>query len=487
MVEIFMITFRNTLSYLITGVFLGLLIISRNLSVSLAFAIGLPLLIGAFLSLDFGVALLMTIVILFKRDQLFSVSLPLFGGGLKPTDMLFLSIMSGWLMRTGFSRKRLIGHSDAIPLFIFLLLFVIWAVCCAAIGLINGHFYKYSILELRPLVYYLLAIPIISEFDINKVKRIIHIIIIASTVISIKALIYYQLGIGEPATYTGNDIRIMSVEFSYILFSFLLCICLYIETNKHILLGPLVITLIGLVTTFQRSAFVGLAVGVLAIIIIAKHYSTIFTLSVFLFMACVFTYGYMNMSTEPTGMFQALTDRLVSISSYRSDLSAQHRFQEWKAAIKDIELHPVIGNGLGYVITFYSPMYSPDEHKYGFLSENIYVHNSYVWVCLKMGIIGVILFLSMILAFMKYGWMSIGVYRNRSGYGYVLGLVTSVVSLSVVSFFGPMFNVDNVSPFVGFAFGAVAVSLAQLTEGKAERARTLSGGFINNAEGHSTA
>ncbi len=61
-----MITFRNTLSYLITGVFLGLLIISRNLSVSLAFAIGLPLLIGAFLSLDFGVALLMTIVILFK-------------------------------------------------------------------------------------------------------------------------------------------------------------------------------------------------------------------------------------------------------------------------------------------------------------------------------------------------------------------------------------------------------------------------------------
>ncbi len=66
MVEIFMITFRNTLSYLITGVFLGLLIISRNLSVSLAFAIGLPLLIGAFLSLDFGVALLMTIVILFK-------------------------------------------------------------------------------------------------------------------------------------------------------------------------------------------------------------------------------------------------------------------------------------------------------------------------------------------------------------------------------------------------------------------------------------
>ena len=478
--------FTNILLYLIAGVFLGLIIISQNLSVSLGFAIGIPLLTGAFLSLDFGLALLMIVVIAFQRAQLFSLSLPLFGGGLKPTDMLFLAIMGGWLMRTGFSGKRFIGHGESVPLLIFVFFFVIWAVCCTAIGLFNGHFYKYSLLELRPIAYYLIAIPILSEFDIPGIKRIVHIIILTSMAISLQAVIYYKLGIGDTATYTSSGIRIMSVEFGYILFTFLICLCIYLETHNSIYFGVLVITFIGLIPTFQRSAFVGLAVGLLIIIIIARTHSTLLAIFMCICTVYLITFAYTHITTERTEIFNALTERLASIAQYKQDTSAQHRLTEWKTALAAIEAHPVIGNGFGYIITFYSPMYSSYDKQFGFVSKNIYIHNSYIWIFVKMGAIGIILFLSMVLAFIKYGLKSIKAYRSCSGHGYLLGLFASVVSLCVVSFFEPLFNVDNVSPFVGFACGAVAAALGRRTEAGAGRARALCGALADSAECHST-
>ena len=150
----------------------------------------------------------------------------------------------------------------------------------------------------------------------------------------------------------------------------------------------------------------------------------------------------------------ALERRITSISDYKEDASAQHRLIEWRSALKSIRSNPILGNGLGFQLKFYSPMYSEEDKKEGFESRDFYIHNSYVWVATKMGIIGLALFIIIIVSIVRAGIRQ-SLVRTGDEKDLMIGLTACLIALCVVSFFGPMFNVDNLAPFIGFAFGAI--------------------------------
>src|SRR5688572_27683985 len=119
-------------------------------------------LVCGFLFAEVTVGILLAAVVLFPSEQLFTYSIPLFGGGLKPTDLLLLITLSGFAIRQVFQRRSypaLPGGATTL-----VLCFVGWAVFSAVLGINRGIFYKDSLVELRPILQYLLFVPISVEF-----------------------------------------------------------------------------------------------------------------------------------------------------------------------------------------------------------------------------------------------------------------------------------------------------------------------------------
>jgi O-antigen ligase len=450
--------FRIVICFAI-GIFVGLCILRLNYIFAIALVGGGIITLGSMFSLEFGLTSLLVLVILFPREELFSFSIPFFGGGLKATDILLFAILSGWTIRVCFLKRNI---SNLLQSFTVLIVaFVGWSIMSAVIGISNGVYYKYSLLELRPTLLYLIYLPILSEFDFARVRRVIWVVLLASTIVSIKGIILYSFGIGEPATYTGGDIRVMSIGFSYLLFCLLLTMSFYTENvwKKIPLLLIMIISLSSLAITFQRSAWLGLAISTVFICYASGHQARKRLLKAFayltIFVLLVYT-GTAMRSASSLSPVVALERRLTSVLGYKEDVSAQHRLEEWTAAINRIQTHPIMGNGLGYQLKFYSPMYSEESKREGFASSDFYIHNSYVWIATKMGIIGLGLFTAIIFSILRTGIHQSLVLKGNEK-AVMIGLTSCLVALFVVSFFGPMFNEDNLAPFVGFTFGAIQV------------------------------
>ena len=84
--------------------------------------------------------------------------------------------------------------------------------------------------------------------------------------------------------------------------------------------------------------------------------------------------------------------RIESVGSYRNDVSSRYRFAEWSEAVHEIKRHPLFGIGLGNSISFTNPMFSPTNNHYGYAFSTFYIHNSYIWVMLKLGLVAALVF-----------------------------------------------------------------------------------------------
>ena len=254
----------------ISGGILGLIILYINPPYAIAFISGIIVAVLSALSLEFGLTSILILVTLFQRSQLFTFSIPFLGGGIKPTDVLLISILTGWAIRTCIGKKKLMNNKFFIYIVI---LFIVWAIMSVFNGVSQGATLKYSLLELRPLLQYLLIIPIVTELEKKSIQRIMWVLLIFSTIISLKAITLYIYGIGEEALYAEGSIRIMSIGFVYPLFAIIVSFVYYIYEfrNKQYYLIVMMLNLAALAITFQRSAWIGLFVSMAFILFCLKN------------------------------------------------------------------------------------------------------------------------------------------------------------------------------------------------------------------------
>jgi O-antigen ligase len=157
----------------------------------------------------------------------------------------------------------------------------------------------------------------------------------------------------------------------------------------------------------------------------------------------------------------ALGTRIWSIDDYDNDVSAQHRFNEWNAALRLFEENPVAGAGLGTRVQFHSPMYSDDEKpREGYWSDDFYIHNAYIWIATKMGTAGLVIYLFLFGIALKAALTAARFSTNPEERGLLLGIIGALVSLIVLSMFGPTVFTINQAPFAAFAF-AIAHTLSE--------------------------
>ena len=440
-----------------------LLVGSGPSTAAVAFA-GAWVVVGAFLSAEIGVGLIILAVALFQREELFSISLPLWGGGLKPTDLLLLATLSGWALRQLLRREgvvRLPRHAAAL-----VVAFVCWAVACAVIGIVRGYGYKASLLELRPLLQYALFLPIASEFEAVCVRRLVSIIKTAAFVVGAWAIVLCLAGKGSFTTYAGDVRRIATVNFVVLLVAFLLAAVALAGNRRGRIASAVVgtVSLVALAVTFQRAAFVGLglALAVALWLLPRGERSRFFGIAAVLVFAAAATLSVVGARAAAGGdTLAAVGSRLASVLDFREDDSAQHRAAEWSAASAMIAAHPIVGNGLGAKVEFYSPMYDPERQRRGYWSDDIYVHNSYVWLLTKTGIIGLLLFAIMMGIGLAKATAEVDRASSSATRHQMIGLIGGWIALLAVSAFGPMVTTDDTVPFMVFILGAPFVHAAQ--------------------------
>ena len=412
------------------------------------------------LSLEFGLGFLFIIVVLFSTEEIRSISIPFFGGGLRPTDVVTAVILAGWLWRVTMRKPM-----NPVPrrMLTPVLAFVGLGLVGVFVGLRNGTDYKDSLLELRPVLSYLLILPIVAEFRIPQIKRLLGLIVIASWIAAIRSVFLYAQGNGDAGLYTGGRMRVMEIEFTYVLLSLVIVFCAYIHSVRRgvVPLLRMASLLAGLAVTFYRSAFLSLLASLIFLYWVIDPHSRMRWRRVTGWAAIgviVVSTGSLFWAGRGDGFMGALGSRIASIEDYDNDSSAQHRLNEWNAALGLFAHNPLLGAGLGARVQFYSPLYSEDEKPTkGYWSNDFYMHNAYLWLATKMGAAGLLIFLFLIADALRSTMRTLRDARDSEQRWLRIGIATSLVALAGLSMFGPMFFTINQAPFAAFALASLCL------------------------------
>lgn len=398
------------------------------------------------------------IMMLFGRDELYHYDISFGGGGLKPSDLLLLVVMGSWLARVVVLNRPVLRLPRLFSALV--LVFLVVATVNSIGAIIGGYYFKDTLLELRPLLQYLLVFPLMAEFDTDMLRKSIWFLLMLSVVSSIRILVNYWMGVGQVLLY-GEGIRVVLLElgaylppvilgFTYYLFSIRPAFSLFVG----------LFNLTALAVTFFRSAYLGLSTGMLFIFLSSDNRvrRAMIRMTITLVLLGVAAgVGYTVVRPGGNNPFESIVTRLLSLREFKEDISALHRLREWEAASHLIEKNPIWGNGLGTRIIFESPMYNAEERRLGYLSDDVYMHNSYMWLLVKMGAVGFVSFLLIPLC---------AIFTVRKSLRYIADPTTRAMQLAmggilagnmVISVFGPMFNIDNMTPINAFILGSVFI------------------------------
>jgi O-antigen ligase len=168
-------------------------------------------------------------------------------------------------------------------------------------------------------------------------------------------------------------------------FAILLGIFEYInDKKKYILLLPISMTVIALLLTYSRGALLGFLTAFSFYNLRSKKHFIIFLIVLILILGIIFT------STP-------LKNRFISIFSLDEN---KDRINIWKSTINIIKDHLFLGIGSGNYPLIYPEYKMPDEkQEYKSFSHNIFSN-----IAAETGIIGLIIFTSIIIIIMKKGF-----------------------------------------------------------------------------------
>jgi O-antigen ligase len=213
--------------------------------------------------------------------------------------------------------------------------------------------------------------------------------------------------------------------------------------------------------TFQRAAWVTAVIGLAAILIAlpVRRRRRLLTLLLPTLVAAIGTVLILNAASvvQLENPLTAGLDRIESLTQFSQDSSNQHRVAEAHAAIKQIDAHPFTGIGLGNTITFISPLFNTATNQPGVVVNEFYIHNSYLWFPLKLGIPGAVVFITLIAVSLGLGVTAVRRLSSPNRKVLALGATLIVASLAVISTAGPHLNGDNTAPMLALAIATICL------------------------------
>ena len=206
---------------------------------------------------------------------------------------------------------------------------------------------------------------------------------------------------------------------------------------RMLLIAVLVLNVVSLVLTFERTFWVATAVG---FALIAVKAGAAQRLRAVLQGAIVSVLLFGAFMTVAPAQVTTARERLLSIREYRQDDSVRIRLLESHHAMAQIKQRPIVGSGLGATIFIGRPWQQVRA------TSEWYIHNGYVWLAWKVGIAAAMLL------FIVLAW---AVVARASPSGDALfdalraGSQAALLTLLISSFTFPTFNGLSITGTMG--------------------------------------
>lgn len=334
---------------------------------------------------------------------------------IRPSDLILLLFIVFFILITlkkGKIKVIKFNKLDILMMSMFLILLIYMLV-----SILKGYFkigiYGMYVSMHFPLYYFIIRFFINSKEDFNKVIKLLIIVSFFSAVINIsqEVLLLNNLNIYLMPEYTIGETSTFLYQLrnnaqSLLLITFLILIGdkeNLIFKNKFIRYFYVSIIFIGLYLVLSRNSFIGWIFGISLFILKGKNIKTTFYSIIIIISIIIF--GILG-----NNFFAGMTSKFDNLLN---DPSLLWRFQEIKFAIKSIIENKLLGIGL----------YLPYRNKDILPSLNNYIHNSFLWVFVNLGIVG----------FLNYSIIMICLFLNyiakKSNY------FTVILSVSLLSYF----------------------------------------------------
>jgi O-antigen ligase len=435
----------------------------RALDVAVLLAVGAAVLAAILMRPEIGALATLVVVAVVPIDTLFTYDLRFMTGGLKVTDLLLVACLGRWIA----------GHLiDPHPLRLpsrHVTLLVVGFVALGFVGVLtartNGVQLKFALLELRAVLSLLLVFPVVD--GVRRIRDLEVGLVLFLVACAVSAYVIardFIVGNAGPALFSDEATRVNNLIYVYPLAGLIWVFALmpWVRDRRRWLLYLLAaITAAALFFTARRGGWIVALVApaaVLALVPRARRRGFAGVLVGVVVVGIIGVVGINAVSEHPIeSPLTTARDRLFSVNQGDADISSGHRLAEFRAARTRIQDAPFTGIGLGNSITFVSPLYNPAYLLSDVPTTSFYVHDSYLWVALKMGLVALAVFLAMLVAVTWDAWTGYRAASDPRSQRLMLGGLITIVALVGISFTEPHITYVGTAPLF-----AMAVALTQV-------------------------
>jgi O-antigen ligase len=324
-------------------------------------------------------------------------------------------------------------------------------------GFISGYSVKFIYLELLAYLGFSVVFLVPSFFDRRTTKNFFQLLIL---------LAYYQAATGifhylEVGHRIGGH---LFGTFPSLIALVLLNIALYSTGNLKklfylLISAPLVLHLL---LSFTRGYWLGFLTAVfvsLAVYVVSSGKTPAKRAFVLLRGVSLFAIGMIAIlaaASQFAGdnrLYQKVSTRFLS--SFSSEASTQTmtnaaRLVEYQACLGQITRDPIWGQGIGYALTIKQPILQSRGTPW-------FIHQSYLMITLKMGLIGLLSFLWIFYVFFKVGVRASRDIQDGYYRGMAFGFMANAVQLLTIALTNYEFAAVVNTYYLGFAMGAVMI------------------------------
>jgi O-antigen ligase len=371
---------------------------------------------------------------------------------------LFLVVMAVWI----YSRLKDKNFKLKLDRWHWILFtFIGWGLIW---GLIRGNSFQNLFFDFNAWLYFALIFPIIDVLKSRKqIENVLQIFTGALTIIIAKTFIFLyifshgmeiavtpiyrwlrQFLIGEITLMPNGFYRIFFQSQIYLLIGFFIFSALLIWQNKKdkrywlLTIGSLTSVLI----SFSRSFWVGLAVGILTLLIFLILLKFPFKKIIKIGLAGIVVLVISLTAVFTTAQFPFPEPGKISFASMFSDrltdldeAAVRSRWDLLPPLGQEIIKHPIIGSGFGTTVTYKSSDPRAIQFSQGGLFTTYAFEWGYLDIILKIGLAGLIVYLLLIAKIWRFGWI-----LGRSGEFIPFGFLLGLASLLATNFFSPYLN-----------------------------------------------
>jgi O-antigen ligase len=405
------------------------------------------------------VVVLLLAVIVLPEDLALRYRVPIAGGGIYISDLLLAPLLIAWAVALLVRRTVTVTRTACM---LPLALLVLWAAVCAAVGHLGGNASKPILQDSRSLVYFVLFFWVVTMVDDRRgVLVLLKALAACIPAAFLVGLIYTARGMATPTGFVEAGVaRFPAPNEVFLIGSILLIgwVALWPRGRPRprvlwILLG---VALVGLMLSLVRGYWVGLVVGLAYLFVLLRGSERVRLVGGVVVVGVLLGFGTAALSPA---LFESVVSRAAAVTAV-GDPNVQYRLLENQAVLKQVRQRPLTGYGLGKSFT-------PDYTKYGVpRAPQWYIHNNYLWILQRMGVVGLALFAWFVIAFLfpRGGLRRLPVEKDPWLGGIAIGSRALLVALLFVSITSPQFNTMGNVAAVATVLGTAEVARRLLDE-----------------------